>query len=178
MKPCEICGNPVPWVVGDYPKRYAAKRYCSQGCRNKARRQYADERTYNRVYAQRNAERLKARKREWYINNKDKEQDRRKLWLLENPEYHRQWKKANATLVKIYGHKRRVKIKENGGSFTAKDWERKLQEHNHRCAFCGMHNDEVPLTIDHIVSIAKGGSNDISNIQPLCMSCNCKKYTS
>lgn len=37
MKPCEYCGNNIPKTIGDYPKRYAAKRFCSAACRNHAR---------------------------------------------------------------------------------------------------------------------------------------------
>lgn len=37
MKPCEYCGNDIPRAIGDYPKRYEAKRYCSHACANHAR---------------------------------------------------------------------------------------------------------------------------------------------
>lgn len=36
-------------------------------------------------------------------------------------------------------------------------------------------DDYYPLTVDHIVPKSKGGSNDMSNLRPLCCSCNHKK---
>lgn len=48
----------------------------------------------------------------------------------------------------------------------------------YRCRECGASKDEgATLEIDHIIPIAKGGTNDIDNLQTLCKKCNRGKYT-
>lgn len=44
-----------------------------------------------------------------------------------------------------------------------------------QCQSCGKTSTETELTIDHIIPLAAGGSNDISNLQTLCRDCNQKK---
>ncbi|MBL1209235.1 HNH endonuclease [Geminocystis sp. GBBB08] len=46
---------------------------------------------------------------------------------------------------------------------------------NYQCQSCGKNTKETTLNIDHIIPLAKGGSNDISNLQTLCLKCNQKK---
>jgi 5-methylcytosine-specific restriction endonuclease McrA len=50
-----------------------------------------------------------------------------------------------------------------------------LQRDNYQCQSCGKTQQQAKLQIDHIVALAVGGSNDISNVQTLCSSCNQKK---
>lgn len=50
-----------------------------------------------------------------------------------------------------------------------------FQRDNFQCKSCGKTAQESELTIDHIIPLAKGGSNDISNLQTLCLTCNGKK---
>jgi 5-methylcytosine-specific restriction endonuclease McrA len=52
-----------------------------------------------------------------------------------------------------------------------KDRQR-LLERDKACLKCG---SESKLTIDHVVPISKGGSNDFSNLQILCEKCNSLK---
>ena len=53
-----------------------------------------------------------------------------------------------------------------------------LDRDNFRCMFCGRSPATdlgVKLHIDHIVPLAKGGNNDMCNLQILCEKCNKKK---
>jgi len=45
----------------------------------------------------------------------------------------------------------------------------------YRCQSCGKNNLETNLAVDHIIPLARGGKNDISNLQTLCFSCNQQK---
>lgn len=50
-----------------------------------------------------------------------------------------------------------------------------LERDRHQCQSCGQTNRETTLEVDHIVPLAGGGSNDISNLQTLCHHCNRRK---
>jgi diadenosine tetraphosphate (Ap4A) HIT family hydrolase len=50
-----------------------------------------------------------------------------------------------------------------------------LKRAKYRCELCGAHETQAALHIDHIIPRSKGGSDDLSNFQTLCMSCNTSK---
>ena len=65
------------------------------------------------------------------------------------------------------------------GSFSFDEWQAMRESHEFRCAICKL-KEPFPgpcsgLTIDHIVPLSRGGQNIVTNIQPLCLSCNMKK---
>ena len=47
-----------------------------------------------------------------------------------------------------------------------------FERHGKECLKCG---SSYRLSIDHIISVKNGGSNKLSNLQPLCKSCNSEK---
>ncbi len=48
-----------------------------------------------------------------------------------------------------------------------------LAKWDRACAYCGA--TDVPLNLDHIVPLARGGSNRVSNLACACIPCNLKK---
>lgn len=69
-------------------------------------------------------------------------------------------------------HRRRARERNAPGTFTQADWLQVLVRHDGRCARCCADGEQ---TIDHIVPLSLGGTNDPSNLQPMCHLCNSTK---
>lgn len=50
-----------------------------------------------------------------------------------------------------------------------------LRRDGHACRYCGAMAPEVKLTIDHVIPVALGGSDDPSNLLTACVDCNAGK---
>lgn len=79
----------------------------------------------------------------------------------------------------VQSARRRERLAANGGSHTNGEWETLKARCNWMCVnpVCHKQEPEIKLTKDHIVSLKDGGSDNIENIQPLCMRCNVKKHS-
>lgn len=53
-----------------------------------------------------------------------------------------------------------------------------LNRDNHTCRYCGGRAPDVTLTVDHVVPVALGGSDDPSNLVAACKDCNAGKSSS
>lgn len=96
----------------------------------------------------------------------------------------RQWERQYARqervkeLFRRKNQTRRARKIGNGGSYTLEEWNDLLTHYNNTCLCCGIKGEETELgklTLDHVIPLAKGGSNSIDNIQPLCLPCNIRK---
>ena len=61
------------------------------------------------------------------------------------------------------------------GSFTGEQFLVLCAKYNNRCVCCGKRGRLGP---DHVTPLSRGGSNFISNIQPLLLRCNLRKGSS
>jgi len=92
---------------------------------------------------------------------------------VSNAEAHRRWKQKNPKRVAHLKARRYARERGASGSHTLSEWESLKNQHGNKCAHCGA---KEPLTKDHIVPLSLGGTDDIKNIQPLCRSCNSRKW--
>lgn len=111
-----------------------------------------------------------------------------KRWATRNPEKRiecsSRWNKDNPECRSAMAHKRRARLNGNGGSYTTQEWLELKSFYKNKCLSCGRTEKQLKrtglrLSPDHVVPLSRGGSNDISNIQPLCHGkngCNNKKH--
>lgn len=113
-------------------------------------------------------------------------------WGRAHPEKTRakalRWRKANLEKSKATKRTSNIKRRYNapGGGFTASEFIILKALHGYKCLCCGRCESVLAmlgltLTPDHVVPLAKGGLDNIGNIQPLCHGldgCNNHKHTS
>jgi len=58
-------------------------------------------------------------------------------------------------------------------NLSIEEWQWLIEMYDHRCVYCGKPHKN--LTPDHVVPLARGGSNVIGNIVPACSACNQRK---
>lgn len=71
--------------------------------------------------------------------------------------------------------KRRI-LEKDQADVSLWDWKALLYAYQSHCAYCD--RDDMPMTIDHIVPLSKGGKNVWQNVVPACNSCNQTKSAS
>jgi 5-methylcytosine-specific restriction endonuclease McrA len=147
-------------------------------CRERVKRYSATHPEKKREYREKHLERERETHQVWYRDNKDKVKERTRQYREGNKERLQaaanQWRKDHPENYKATTHKRLSRIKGSGGVITAKEWRELCEKYGNKCLCCG--RDDVKLTLDHVIPIAMGGLNVISNAQPLCQSCNSKKW--
>ena len=83
-----------------------------------------------------------------------------------------EWHKNNRDRHTATSNKYKEFLSKAEGSYTEEEWIALCSEYGNRCLCC---REIKPLEADHVVPVSKGGTNWITNIQPLCHSCNTSK---
>lgn len=119
-----------------------------------------------RGYHQRNRERVLSRQRSYYQENAELMRERARNYFRENPEVKRRHERKRRS--------QKLNAQDLGYKFCEKS---ALRLQRGRCANCyekvGVNRKKYH--VDHIVPLSRGGSNDPTNLQILCVECNLRK---
>lgn len=96
--------------------------------------------------------------------NQQKYTDRQRADYAVNPEKYR-----------TVERRRRAQMRNADGDHTPIELAEILHAQGHRCAYCRADLKKEPKHVDHIVPLARGGSNGRTNLQYLCAPCNQSK---
>lgn len=126
-----------------------------------------------------NREKYRAKSKRYYTENYEavrvtatayREKNRARVYAMTE-----EWRKANPERSLVYRRNYRARKRSAAGTHTAADIEEILKQQRGRCAYCAIKLGKG-YCVDHIVALARGGSNDRRNLQLLCRPCNTKKH--
>jgi 5-methylcytosine-specific restriction protein A len=149
-------------------RRRARQATPEEKARQKAKRQEYREQNRDRLNAAQRARNPKyaANRQTYRVANKARYAAFSKAWRERNPD---RFAALCAKTVATTKHG----LTEH---FTGREWGALKAAWGYRCLRCWRHESQRKLTVDHIVPMDLGGSNTISNIQPLCGPCNSRKW--
>lgn len=161
------------WPLRDKEKSRAARRLWEKENREALR---AKDRKLNARPG------VKARKAAWFQANKERILEKRRAsqeLKRANVASAARWSKANPEKAREYSRlnqrKRRAQKHNSNGTHTPADLKEILVAQGNRCAYCRADLRRAKKHVDHIVPLARGGSNGRSNLQYLCQPCNQSK---
>jgi 5-methylcytosine-specific restriction endonuclease McrA len=161
--------NPEWWA--EKQRRYIERnperrREIEKRSRAKNGHKYAErEREYHKQYREKHREHRLQASLDWRTANRARHTANACRWQAENPE------KLKA--IRAAGKQaRRAREVSAEGRFSAADVRALEAKQKGRCACCKRKRN---LAVDHIIPLAKGGSNWPNNLQLLCKPCNSSK---
>jgi 5-methylcytosine-specific restriction endonuclease McrA len=155
------------WTAKNPERRLAIQRAYTERNREKIKAKYKQ-----------NPEKAKARNRAWQAANQNAYRRAIDAWHKAHPHrvraIHQKWIEDNPEKVAAFSAATRAKRQQAEGRHTAEEVLALLEKQGGRCVYCRA-SIRTKYHADHIVPLARGGSNWISNIQLTCPPCNLRK---
>lgn len=176
---CLCCGIEKEILYG-----YRHRKFCSRSCKSKylakqncgfIKTQFKPKKVEECTYKGKE----KTYKHKWYLKNKERLLKKTKERYEKNKKHialiNKKWKEKNKEKCNFIRQQYKHRKRSAEGSFSFEQWEELKKKHNYKCVWCKKAEPEIKLEADHIIPLSKNGTNYISNIQPLCRSCNSSK---
>lgn len=178
--------NPEPkraknaeWYKENKEKFRERRNETTQAWRAANREHYLEQKREKAAeYRKEFPERIRQSNKQWRLAHPEDARIRASEWRKANPERgkesHRAWYKANPFYHKLAANRRRALKRKAEGIFTKEQVTRRFDQQTGRCAWCSEQLADLHH-IDHLIPLAKGGSNWINNIVISCVFCNSSK---
>lgn len=198
---CTRCKGWFPATSDYFHKNNAIKDGFCINCKDCERERKKGKQNYNAEYQRKyhelnrekintqardrrnaNIEKERAKKKEYYLKNKETILAKHREKWHNDPEYRQkqnEWKSKHRKtekgrqISKNAKHRRKARQRGLDHSLTFEQWEKIKSQFDFKCAYCGC---EGELTRDHFVPLINGGEFSINNIIPACKHCNDSKY--
>lgn len=118
-----------------------------------------------RMYQERNREKYREQSRVYHEAKREKHNEQMNTY-----------RRNNLEAFAVREANRHARKKSAEGSFTQHEWHNLCAYYDFTCLRCGRQEPDIELTVDHVISLSKGGRNSIENLQPLCRTCNTSKH--
>lgn len=123
---------------------------------------------------QRDREKSHEQHRAWICANGDRRREnKRKNYYLHHDQYRettRRWR-AETGLHRYYQMARKARKLHAPGECSRAAFDARWSYYGGRCWMCG----GEALAMDHVIALARGGSNWPANLRPACVACNSRK---
>jgi 5-methylcytosine-specific restriction endonuclease McrA len=161
-----------PCKLGHVAERYASTGQCVN-CIS----------SYSAKWDAANPEKRRKITKNWHRKNRSSVNATMRKWYDADPNRiaarrarARRYQAANPEVLAACGRRRRARKAAAPGSHSAQDVLHILKMQRWTCAYCPKDLRKNKPHIDHIIPLARGGSNRRSNLQALCQSCNNRKW--
>lgn len=170
-KTCEACGK--IFTVRRSQAEHGRGRYCSNDCRRNASLVLKICEICGAEFRLKKSHDINGNGRYCSLECRSIGYKQREIFKGKNNPRYIHGKSYTPEYIRRAKHLRRTRIAENGGTYTLDEWTELCASYGNKCLCCGTVTEQ--LAVDHVIPIIKGGSSDISNLQPLCLSCNSSK---
>jgi 5-methylcytosine-specific restriction endonuclease McrA len=186
-KTCSKCCAESPSTLEFFPPRKAGKHGLSALCRvcDRERKAAYRKSPAGKAARARSSKRYRDSNKDYWVRWRANNPEYLREWWARNPEKRHlidgeAWRKANFSPEEISAHnrakhsRRRARKLRAGGSHTKEDIRKIVAAQGGVCWWC-----QCKMTrhhIDHRIPLARGGTNDPSNLVACCPRCNQKKH--
>jgi hypothetical protein len=174
-KRCQLCDK--KWAIGEKGHNWkGGKPKCLDCGRKLSRREYKRCSGCNLVLMGNNIRKFAelGRKNRWKGHVKKEVKPRRGIPIVR---YKYPYGVTSLEKKRFRNQRYKARKRNARGNHTFEEWLVLKVKYKNMCLCCKRFEPNIKLTEDHIVPISLNGTDNIENIQPLCQSCNTRKYT-